>query len=121
MTKIVITVLPAEINPRADWHLDNWARWLRTFYYGKGYPGRSAGLSCGGISGTEAFDHLCDEADKQAAKITDTIVGDLSDQHQSAIFTVYTASPGRNRGDPLNILADAIGEFWVRATRQGLS
>jgi hypothetical protein len=47
------------IDQRADWHLANWARWMRTCEVGIGYPHASAWLSSGGlVSGDDSFDHM---------------------------------------------------------------
>jgi hypothetical protein len=109
------------INPRADWHLQNWRDWQSRYHLGGGYPGHSAMLATGGVSGEDAFQHLCDQADTLAAKITDAIVSDMEAIHQTAIHHFYCARIWRFRTDPMELLTAAVGEYWRKATKQGLS
>lgn len=50
-----------------------------------GYPRRSSIISTGGISGTDAFEHLCQEADIYAAVVMDGLINDLPVKERSAI------------------------------------
>jgi hypothetical protein len=110
------------IDQRADWHLANWARWMRTCEVGIGYPHASAGLSSGGlVSGDDSFDHMADEADRQTAKIADAAINELDPRSQCAISNVYLASVFRFRGDIGEVFQAAAEEFWRRAKRKGLA
>ena len=105
---------------RADWHLRNWADWMRIPDIRTGYPTHSAGFSCGGISGEDAFEHLCDQADNYAAHVSHGIIQSLDARMQCAIENRYLRSVWRFRGDPEEVLAQAVQMFWLRALSKGL-
>lgn len=109
------------IDPRADWHLDNWRDWMRMDRYGNGFPKSSHIFASGGISGEDAFDCMVESADKQTAKLADAVISDLEPRYQCAIHNVYLGSVWRFRGDPAAIFVDAVAEFWGKARRLGLS
>lgn len=111
------------IHPRADWHLDNWRKWMKTYQVGQGYPHASAFLQSGGISGEDEFEVMCQSADRHAAKVSDSIIDSLKlldHRYPLAIFNVYLARVWTYRGDPGEIFAKAVEEFWSRAQRKGL-
>lgn len=119
--------LAAKMNPRdmihsrADWHLDNWRKWMRGYSYSSGYPTRSSMFNSGGISGDDAFDNLCQDADTQAARIIDSIIDGLEQRQQCAIHNIYLASVWRFRGDPVEIFCDAVEQMWRKAQVRGLA
>ncbi len=71
---------------RAEWHLDNWAAWMR----GVGlpqlwYPGRSPML---GRSGSSDFDALVANADTRCAAAVDAIIEGLPRPFSSMLHCV---------------------------------
>lgn len=112
------------VNPRADWHLENWRRWMKSCEVGKGYPRRSAALASGGSAGGEEFDCMCEEADRHAAKVSDSVIDSLKlldQRYPLAIWNVYLGRVWTYRGDPGAIFAQAVEQFWSRAQRHGLA
>lgn len=75
-----------------DKQLLNWASWLRRSTYCHGYPARSSIIATGGISGIDAFEHLCAEADLHAAIVTDQLIADLPAKEQAAVKHHYTGT-----------------------------
>lgn len=69
---------------RVEWHLHNWARWMRTGQGVEGHAGRSAVLSTGGSS--QSFDDMAEAEDRRCAKIVDAIIGDLPHPQRLAIY-----------------------------------
>lgn len=90
---------------RPDWHLENWARYLRGRYVRLGYPSRIPGLSNGGAS--EDFDALCEYSDATCARACDAVIEGLPDIEQRALSTVYLGTVFRFSGDP-QAIADAV-------------
>lgn len=113
--------MAAVSHPEAHRHLVAWAEYTRQWRPNIGYPRRSAGLSTGGGSGDEAFDHLCDAADKYAAQAADAIVNALPPPYSAILCHTYLCSVFRFRNDPAEALADALAAFWVQARHVGLS
>lgn len=109
---------------RADWWLAAWADWLghdrQEINQMVGYPARSIGLECGGISGVDAFDHLVEWADMRCVKIIDAAVSQLDGQHYAAIHNRWLGSVWRYRGDPSEILKEATRRVWLFAGARGV-
>lgn len=96
--------------------LDTWAAWMRSYGARLGYPARSAGLSCGGISGEESFDHMCEDADRSAAVTLDTLIDDLPPISRTAIYQAWGIGARCFRmRDPETVLADAYRVLERRA------
>ena len=110
------------VHVRADFHLSLWGEWRRSSGgIARGYPSRSAGIGSGGISGEDAFDHLCEDADRWTAEVADTVIVGMEQKHRTALSHVYEASVWRsNRGDFAELFAEAAGLFWREASRKGL-
>lgn len=106
------------VPPRPDWHLANWGDWCRTYRPIKGSGGSSV-ISCGRVSAT--FDDLCEVADRHAARVSDSIVSGLVQEHRLVLSHVYEASVFRVRRDVGELLTRAALDFWREATRRGLS
>lgn len=106
------------IDPRADWHLANWANWMRRPCLRLGYPSSSKVVrSCAGDTwedweGDDA--HYC-------ATVSDAVIDGLLPIHQAAIQNVYLVAVWRHRGDPAQVFVEAAAEFWKRAKRKGLT
>jgi hypothetical protein len=96
---------PLEINvgapeDRVEWHLYNWARFMRTGSYDiLGMPGRACGGM--GISHSADFDQLADQADRAAARTCDAVIRDLKPLEQKAIRCAY------------------LGEMWESPLQEG--
>lgn len=106
---------------RPDHHLNQWGRWRRSYFGTNGYRSCSPGLVSGGISGEDAFEHMCDDVDHRAAEISDTIIGDMSLNHRIAIQHVYEAAVWKFRRLSIeDLIIEAATDFWNRAIRKGL-
>lgn len=112
--------MKADIHPLVDFHLRNWALWMRHPGLRLGYPARSAGIQCGGISGDDAFDCLCEQADEHAAVVMNRIIDDLSPDEAAAINHQYLHAVYRLR----NLEASferAVGRVWRAMLANGLA
>jgi hypothetical protein len=70
---------------RLEYHLENWAHWMRSDREQLGYPRRSLMISSGGASSIDAFEIMCDEADAKAAKQIDALIDSLVSPQRVAI------------------------------------
>jgi hypothetical protein len=106
------------IDRAVDYHLRNWARWMRICDVGKGYDHKSAVLTG---YGADTFDEMVERQDKIDAKIANACIESLAMHHQCAIHNVYLADVWRFRGDPVDVFVEAAGLFWVIAHKRGLT
>jgi hypothetical protein len=110
------------VDVRADFHLDNWGRWRRAYVGTRGYDKRSAGLSSGGISGNDAFEHLCEDLDEYSAEVSDVAIDELPVIQRIAIQHVYEASVWTfARGNLDSVLMDGVKTYWAKASRRDLT
>lgn len=111
------------IPERPDFHLHNWGVWRRGSHLTIGFDARSAGLSTGGSSGEDAFEHLCEAADNVAAEICDSIIEDLKLVHRMAISNLYECTCWKFRSMEMfeQTLIEGAVEFWCIAKRRGLT
>lgn len=70
---------------RLNWHLDNWAQYMKRDTHKLGYPAKSLCMSGGGSSGEDEFDCMCDEADINCAQRIDSIIDSISQPQRTAI------------------------------------
>jgi len=66
--------------------LSNWAEYMKTGGVKLGYPSKSLGISSGGQSVVNAFEHECEVQDENAARIMDTLVHDLPSNQRGVIY-----------------------------------
>lgn len=115
---------PVELDPRqlidqiADYHLSNWARWMRNFEVRTGYDHESAVV--GNYTASTSIDDMYDSKDKNDAKISNAIIEDLAPIHQVAIHNVYLACVWRFRGDINAVFVEAVEKFWDIGQKRGL-
>jgi len=69
---------------RIDWHLRNWARWMRTGQEVDGHARESTVVSDGGTS--RGFDEMVETEDRRCAKIVDAILDNLPPAERMAIY-----------------------------------
>lgn len=74
---------------RLEWHLENWADYMKRDSNKLGYPQRSLCIAGGGGSVRDAFDIMCDEADIVSAKAMDSIIDSISKPQRAAINHVW--------------------------------
>lgn len=107
-------MIPAAV----DRHLDNWARWARTYRGQLGHRKRSAGFASGGLSSVEDMEAECDG---WSAEIADAVIDVLPIHLRNAIAAVYANGRWQLRDDLLApTLIEAAEVFWVKAKRRGL-
>ena len=82
---------------RLDWHLSNWARYMRTPSNELGYPSVSIPFESGGGAGLDAFEIMCSDADTSSAIALDSMIDSLLLAQQLAISHVWLASVFRLR------------------------
>lgn len=70
-----------------DWHLDNWARWMRRGRNDKGYPGRACGCTSWGDAWDD--DTVFDRMDAQRASCVNALVNDLAPVPRAALCHRY--------------------------------
>ena len=115
---------PVEIDPRsivdqiADYHLSNWARWMRQYEEHIGYDHESAVI--GNYTASTSVDDMYDSKDKSDAKIANAAIESLTPIHQVAIHNVYLNSVWRYKGDLEAIFVEAVAAFWVLGQKRGL-
>lgn len=103
---------------RVEWHLVNWAMWMKSGSAVDGY-GESTGVSSGGSS--QHFEDMCDESDKRCAKITDTIIMDLSPAERGAISVAYLHAVYRfPRGNFEELLRCAKNKVGIALNKRGV-
>lgn len=91
---------------RVEFHLDNWAGWMRSGQEVDRLPNKSSGLSSGGSS--KAFDDMAEASDRRVAHLVNTIIDDMMAAHQSAIYHHYLHAVFRYpRGNKETLLAEA--------------
>jgi hypothetical protein len=69
---------------RVDWHLWNWARWMRSGQEVQGHARESQGLSSGGTS--KGFDEMVETEDRRCAKAVNAILDNLPPTDRIAIY-----------------------------------
>ena len=115
---------PVEIDPRslvdqiADYHLSNWARWMRQYEERTGYDHESAVV--GNYTASTSIDDMYDSKDKNDAKISNAVIESLQPIQQVAIHNVYLNSVWRYKGDLEAIFVEAVAAFWVLGQKRGL-
>jgi len=70
---------------RIEWHLHNWAEYMRRPTHKLGYPSKSLCLSSGGSSGADEFEIMCDNADASSAQAIDSIIDSISQPQRIAV------------------------------------
>jgi hypothetical protein len=69
---------------RVEFHLANWARWMRTGQAVQGHASESCGLSSGGTS--KGFDEMVESEDRRCAQIVDAVLDNLPPVQRIAIY-----------------------------------
>lgn len=86
-------------HPRLDWHLDNWAEWMRS--------GGTTHLRCGtmrGGSGAADFDDMVQAEDRRVAQTVDACIESLAPAQQCAIARVHLGQVWRGNREPLELV-----------------
>lgn len=100
---------------RVEWHLHNWARWMRSGSHVGAYGAVAVGLSSGGRS--EDFDDMADASERRSARIVDTVVYDLPSDERMAICHAYLGAVVRFRRQ---VMAEVLARA-KRAVGRGLA
>ncbi len=109
-----------EIHPLVDYHLKNWAYWMRHPGIKLDYPSKSAGFITGGVSGVDGFDHWADGCDSEAVIIINRLIDDLEPDESAAINHIYLRAVYRLR-DPESSFERAIGKIFRGMVKEGLA
>ena len=73
--------------------LDDWALWMKQGDSHKlGYPKKSLGMSNGGESTEDEFEHMLSSMDMQNVRTIDAIIHSLPKEQQEALYTRYLKS-----------------------------
>lgn len=70
---------------RLEWHLENWADFMRVDQNRLGYPRRSLMIASGGSSTADAFEIMCEEVDVKCAEQIDALIDSLRPPQRVAI------------------------------------
>ena len=70
---------------RLEWHLENWATWMKRSFNRLGYPSKSLCFSSGGSSGADEFEVMCEDSDTRSASIVDKVIDSISMPQRTAI------------------------------------
>lgn len=103
-----------------EWHLDNWARFMRVNKLRIGYPTKCLGFETGGSAGVEEFDHLADKCEITAAAEFDACVESLKPPRRCAIHHTYLGSKYTHTDLDMN-LACAIIDLVTLSRRRSLN
>lgn len=116
---IAETTAKPEIEQRLDFHLGNWAAWMRSGEHVQGYKHTAAGCVGGGY--TSDFDDMVAGADRRTAAIMDTLINDLPPAQSCAVHHTWLTAvyrfPKRNFDD---MYAKACETLLVGMARKGL-
>ena len=69
--------------------LDDWKLYMKSPSHRLGYPSKSLGMSSGGESTTDEFEHMVSAMDKQNVRTIDAIIHSLDKRQQQAIYAKY--------------------------------
>lgn len=70
--------------------LDDWALWMKQNDSHKlWYPNKSLGMSSGGESTSDEFEHMVSSMDMQNVRTIDAIIHSLPKEQQEALYTRY--------------------------------
>lgn len=72
---------------RLDFHLGNWARWMRSGEHVQGYKHGAAGCVGGGYCGD--FDDMVASSDRHTAAIVDVLIADLPPAQSCAVHSMW--------------------------------
>jgi len=109
------------VDQTADRLLANWGRWRRIPEGPEGYRASPVFVS-GGISGEEAFDHMCEDADIRSAEISDAIITEMELTYRIVLQHVYEAAVWSMRRMAMeDQLLQAAGIFLAEARKRGLA
>lgn len=84
-----------EQEQRLDFHIGNWARWMRSGEHVQGYKHGAAGCVGGGYCGD--FDDMVAAVDRRCAVIMDTLITDLPPAQSCAVHHLWINSVYRFR------------------------
>ena len=104
-------------------HLLNWAMWMHRDIGVRGYPAKSLGISTGGAS--EEFDNMLEDEEKRIARITDTVINNITEAHPAqgnAIHHAYLHAVYRfsERYPYEQALADGLEALRAGLKRKGI-
>lgn len=74
---------------RLEWHLGNWADYMKAPTHRLGYPSQSMCIASGGESCVDAFEVMCEEVDMQSAQSIDAMIDSLKAPQRTAINHVW--------------------------------
>ena len=69
--------------------LDDWKLYMKSSSHRLGYPGKSLGMSSGGESTEDEFEHMVNAMDKANVRTLDAIIHSLDKGQQQAIYAKY--------------------------------
>lgn len=108
----------SERESRLEFHLRNWARWMRSGGMAKSLPGHSVGFVSGN---SQTFEDICEDVDLASAIKMDALIRGLSPVEQCAILNVYLDAVWQfNRELPEVVLARAEAELQRGMDRRGI-
>ena len=104
---------------RVEWHLWNWAKWMRSGANKQAAPRESSGLTSGGAS--QNFDDMVEAVDRRVAATMNVIIDDLPPAQGAAIHHEYLrAVYGFPRGNFDALLIEAKAGIGRGLAKKGV-
>ncbi len=117
--KMMETVTVTQEEHLLDWHLRNWADWMRSGDGNLGYPHAACGCRGNGFHGD--FDGLLEESDRTCAIALNAAIDDLPPIETAAIYHTYLYAVYRfPRGALDAALTRARAALVTKMNRKGL-
>ncbi|CAB4126371.1 hypothetical protein UFOVP89_26 [uncultured Caudovirales phage] len=69
--------------------LDDWKLYMKSSSHRLGYPSKSLGMSSGGESTEDEFEHMVNAMDKANVRTLDAIIHSLDKGQQQALYAKY--------------------------------
>jgi hypothetical protein len=69
--------------------LDDWKKYMKSSSHRLGYPSKSLGMSSGGESTEDEFEHMLNAMDQSNVKTLDAIIHSLDKGQQQALYAKY--------------------------------
>lgn len=104
---------------RLEWHLHNWAEYMRHPSHKLGYPSRSLCIANGGGISDDAFDVMCEDMDMAHAITLDAMIDSLPANQSCAIHHKWLSAVYKLR-DFDTAYFTALGNLMAMADRRGL-
>ena len=105
---------------RLEWHLGNWANWMKNSTNKLYYPSKSSIFKSGGDSTIDVFEIMCEDSDMHCAKTLDALIDSLPSNQSCAIHHIWLHAVYKMR-DLEQSYDAAIEKLLILANKRGLT